>query len=96
MEEDSPATEASKGKILSNEELEKEEDDRIIAAAANDPRFQQLTNRRILRFSYIIERGKEAMDMQSGEKVYDFSDEAKDQVQVGSKWIQCLKGDYVL
>lgn len=34
-----------------------EEDERIINAASNDPRYKVLTNRLILRFSNIIERG---------------------------------------
>ncbi|OBT85102.1 hypothetical protein VE02_06479 [Pseudogymnoascus sp. 03VT05] len=88
----------SKVKNLSTHELEKqkEDDDRVLAAAANDPRFKQITDRRLLRFSRIFERGKAAMDMKEIEKVFDFSDEATDQVEFGSKWIECKKGNHVL
>jgi hypothetical protein len=85
MEEDGP-TEVSEGNILSNDEIDEEEDARIIAAVKNDPRFQDLTNRRILRFSNIIERGK--VELAMDEKVYGFPDEATGQLEVGSELIQ--------
>ncbi|OBT67245.1 hypothetical protein VE03_02672 [Pseudogymnoascus sp. 23342-1-I1] len=82
MKEDGPA-EVSNVKVPSNDELEKEEDDRVIAAATNDPRFKQCIDRRLLRFSVIFKRGKAAMGMATFEKVFDFSDEAVDQVVSG-------------
>lgn len=42
-------------KIMSEEDA-KREDERIINAASNDPRYK-ITNHLILRFSNIIERG---------------------------------------
>ncbi|OBT78850.1 hypothetical protein VF21_02513 [Pseudogymnoascus sp. 05NY08] len=93
MEEDDPIKTSKEN--VSNDELEKEEDKRVIAAVQSDPRFDYGTDRRLLRFSVIFKRGKAAIDL-TYEKVFGFSDEATDQVKVGSKWIECKKGNHVL
>ncbi|KFY01258.1 hypothetical protein O988_02840 [Pseudogymnoascus sp. VKM F-3808] len=86
MEEDGP-TKASKSNILSSDEIDEDEDDRIIAAVKNVPRFQEHTNRRVLRFHNIFERGK--AELAIDEKAYGFPDEATGQLEVGSELIQC-------